>query len=357
MFFFVTDGAAGITCIIFEIIQNKMLYIVTLPNGFFGSAEESWKSLSPEKISFDLKDAGFAVKTVGIDSILQQNLLHNDIVIYTSSEVEDVRNYIKDVMYMVAKRCHIVPSMDALMAHEDKGFQQLYRDYYKFGNVDGGYFYDFASLPCKYPYVYKTTVGAGSSGVTLIQGKKDQNKLKKRFRISLLRTLIKLVRKFQLTSKEYKIYSYRYQGTCSSVYQKFIHGLTGDYKILVFGLKYYVLQRKVKKGGFKASGSGLFYFPEAGEVPDSVLNFAQSIYNFLDVPYASLDIAESSDECYLLEYQATNFGPYTLIKSKGYFVMNDTDWIYVQEKSCLESNFSQALLYYITTITSGHNKE
>ena len=327
--------------------SEKKIYIATLPNGFFGSAEKSWKSLSPEKIGLELKNAGFDVNVLRIDNILKEDLHRDDIVIYTSSEDANIRNYIKDVMYMVSKRCYIVPSMDALMAHENKGFQQLYRDTYKFGNIAGGYFYDFCSLPCKYPYIYKTTIGAGSSGVQLIQGEKDRNKLKKKFKVSFLRTLIKRIRKFQLTSQEYKIYNYRYQGKCLSVHQEFIKGLTSDYKILVFGLKYYVLQRRVKKGGFKASGSGLFYFPEAGELPDSVLDFAESIYNILDIPYASLDIAMSDDGCHLLEYQATNFGPYTLLKSKGYFAMNDGDWVYLQEKSSLESNFSQALLYYI----------
>ena len=44
------------------------------------------------------------------------------------------------------------------------------------------------------------------------------------------------------------------------VVQEFIPGLKNDYKVLIFGSKYYVLYRRVREGDFRASGQGLLEY-------------------------------------------------------------------------------------------------
>ena len=55
------------------------------------------------------------------------NLKQNDILIYTSFEQEEVRAYLKDVLYFVKDQCLLAPSYEILLAHENKGFQEAVR--------------------------------------------------------------------------------------------------------------------------------------------------------------------------------------------------------------------------------------
>lgn len=324
------------------------VYIATLPNGFFGSSGASWRSLSVEKISQGLKQGGYRVDETTIDKVLDLDLRAEDIVFYTSSDDEIIRSYVKDHVYLISRFCHVAPSLDALMAHENKGFQQLYRKVKRFGDLDGTYFFHLDEAPDDYPYVYKTVTGAGSSGVELIKNIGDEKKIKNNFRISLRRFLALVARYFKLNASEFRIYHYRHKGKSLSVAQNFIPGLLGDYKVLVFGEKYFVLERRIAKGSFKASGSGNFVIPSSlEELPEGLCSYARRIYHLLDVPYASLDVAVSDDGFHLIEYQATNFGPYTLVSSKGYFCEGESGWIFNEGKSDLEECFSEALLYYV----------
>ena len=159
------------------------------------------------------------------------------------------------------------------------------------------------------------------------------------------RKIIQLQRKIKLTKSEYEIYSYKYKKFSLFVEQEFISELNHDFKVLIFGDRYFVLKRNVRKNDFRASGSGDFEFIEP---PYEVLNFAKEVASKLDNPYLSLDIAQSDNGCHLIEFQATNFGPYTLLNSPSRYIINDDKW--VEETNCkdLEANYAYALNYYIS---------
>lgn len=322
------------------------VYIASLPNGFFGSAGQSWLTLNLEKISNNLVSNEYKVIYTTIDQIPFLDLKSEDYLIYTSSDENHIRSYLKDIMYFANKKCTIVPNYESLLAHENKGFQQLFRAEKEFGNLSGGYHYDINALPLQRPLVFKLITGAGSSGVFLVKNDSDFKKVKSGFfSNSLKRNAIKQYRKHKLSADEYEIYNYRHTGFNNYVYQEFIEGLDCDYKILVFGQKYYGLRRQVREGDFRASGSGGFSFVE---IPQSILDFAESIFKTLDVPYASLDVAlTKQNECHLIEYQALNFGPYTLVNSTGYYSRNDELWFFTEQKSDLEQSFSLALFEFI----------
>ena len=336
-----------------NIKETRKVYIATLPNGYFGSSGSSWKTLDVKKISEDLRNGDYIILETTIDKLIDLKLTKNDIVVYTSSDEKNIREYLKDVMYFISKRCLIVPNYQSLLAHENKGFQELFRQEENFGNLKGEYIFDSDKLPQEFPYVFKKITGAGSSGVALIRNQKELNKIKrKNFRIGLKRVFLKFLRKIKLSSNEFKIYGYRHKGFSQSIYQEFVDNLSHDYKVLVFGHRYFVLKRNVRKNDFRASGSGDFSFVTP---PTAVLDFAKSIFEKIDVPYVSLDIATTSDKCVLIEYQVLNFGPYTLTGSLGHYVLIDQQWMNVEGRSSLEENFSKALQEYIDKHVNPNN--
>ena len=185
-------------------------------------------------------------------------------------------------------------------------------------------------------------------GVELVNNSKQKNRLiENKEKDTYKRKAINFLRRLKLNNEEFDIYSYNKKKFSGFVIQDFIEGLEFDYKILVFWGKFYVLKRNIKKGDFRASGSGLFEFKEPS---NAVLNYAKYIFETLDTPYASLDIAESYVGCKLIEYQALNFGPYALIKSPGYYTLNDGYWVFIEVTSSLEVEFSRSLAAYVSNM-------
>lgn len=322
--------------------MNMKIYLATLPNGFFGSAGESWKSLDIQRVADKLN---FPVELVSITDLSSISFQPSDVVIYTSSDEENIRFYLKDLMYFLNKKCTIIPNYEILLAHENKGCQELVKIEKKIGNLSGNFFFDLDEAKLNLPKVLKTIDGAGSSGVFLIKNLSDLSKIKsKYFDVSIKRKIIKAQRKFNLQEHEYQIYAYRHKGFSLFVEQEFIPNLTNDYKVLVFGNRFYVLQRSVRKNDFRASGSGLFDFVKPSV---EVLNFAKEIFDNLDNPYLSLDIAQSTQGCHLIEFQGTNFGPYTLRNAPNRYISQNNEWIEEKNDGDLEENFIYALNLFL----------
>lgn len=324
---------------------KKTIYLVTLPNGSFGSAGQSWKQLDLDKIRY-LLDYDVSIKTI-LD-IQSLDLQSNDIIIYTSSENEIIRTYLKNNLFHLSCNTHLIPSYELLMAHEDKGFQEVIKRRKDFGNLKGQYFFDIEDNSLPFPKVLKTTQGAGSSGVFLVNKKDDLKKIRSSFfKDDIKRRAINGQRKLKLQSSEYRIYKYTKKKFNLFVEQKFIPDLKHDFKILIFGNRYFVLKRNVKKNDFRASGSGNFEFVEP---PYEVLDFAKEVAKKLGNPYFSLDIAQSEHGCHLIEFQATNFGPYTLLNAPYRYLDKDGKWLKEQNCKDLEANYAYALNYYLSKI-------
>ena len=318
------------------------IYLLTMPDGTFGSAGQSWKNLDLNKIKLNLD---FEVRVNTIDNINNLTFKDHDILIYTSSENEVIRTFLKNNLFYLKDKVRLVPSYDLLMAHEDKGFQEILKHKEGFGDLKGNYIFDIDKSSLNFPKVLKTSQGAGSSGVFLVKDLKELAKIKSDFFANdLKRRLIKLQRKIRLNKTEYNIYKYRYKKFSLFVEQEFIPDLKHDFKVLVFGDRYFVLKRSIRKNDFRASGSGNFEFVEP---PREVLEYAREVASILDNPYLSLDIAQSGTGCHLIEFQGTNFGPYTLLNAPYRYVSQGKDW--VAENNCkdLESNYAYALNYYL----------
>lgn len=321
------------------------IYLLTMPDGTFGSAGQSWKRLDLNRLKLNLD---FEVKFDTIDNINNLNFKDHDVLIYTSSENEVIRAFLKNNLFYLKDKVKLIPSYDLLMAHEDKGFQEILKRKEDFGNLKGNYIFDIDKSSLDFPKVLKTSQGAGSSGVFLVKNIKELAKIKSKFFTNdLKRQLVKLQRKIKLNSSDYQTYEYRYKKFSLFVEQEFIPDLKHDFKVLVFGNRYFVLKRAIRKNDFRASGSGNFEFVEP---PHEVLYFAKKISEKLDSPYLSLDIAQSEHGCHLIEFQATNFGPYTLLNAPYRYIDKDGHWLKEQNCKDLEANYAYALNHYISSI-------
>lgn len=314
------------------------IYIATLPNGYFGSTGQTWRSLDVNKLASLLN---YDTEIVTINDLIHIDFDEMDTVVYTSSDEKHIRFYLQDIMHFINKKCKIVPSYDILMSHENKGFQELLRAELCFGNLNGNYFFDIDDSFLPIPKVMKTVCGAGSSGVFLVREENDIAEIKNcHFKKSKNRKIKNLQRRIESKSNKFSIYNYRHKGFNRFVEQEFIPNLTYDFKVLVFGDRYYSLKRNIKEGDFRASGSNLF---EHVKPSIEVLDFAKSIFNHMNNPYASLDIAQSDSGCHLIEFQGTNFSPGTLLKAPYRYLDVDGEWIKENNDKDLEANYAHAL--------------
>lgn len=331
---------------------HPRVILASLPSGSFGNAGQSWEALDLETIGAVIGALGLEVVFTTIDKLGTMDFGAEDIVVYTSSEEPAIRTYLRDVLFFVGKKCNLVPRYELLLAHENKGFQELHKIALGIGSLEGFYHYDLDAYEGRYPVVYKRPDGAGGSTVSLLKNEKDKARVfMKDFAPGLRRRLIVLQRRFKLSASEFALYHYRHKGLRPYVCQAFIENLNCDYKVLVFADRYFVLKRYVRKNDFRASGSGNFDF--AAEAPQEVLQFAAQVFDRMDVPFISLDIALSANGCHLIEYQALNFGPTTLTKSKFHYKRAGGQWTKVDGAANLNENFARALVEYIERYMKG----
>ena len=131
------------------------------------------------------------------------------------------------------------------------------------------------------------------------------------------------------------------------IFEEFIPNLKGDYKVLYFYGKYFVLNRLNRDNDFRASGSGKFSYPESlGEIVQ-VLELAKEAAKEIKTPLMSLDIGSNEDNCFLIEYQCVYFGPYTLQYAPFCYFNKNDKW----EKSLgpfdLEEEYVRAISDYL----------
>ena len=129
------------------------------------------------------------------------------------------------------------------------------------------------------------------------------------------------------------------------VIQNFIENLNGDFKVLIYGDKYYAISRANRKNDFRASGGGIIDF--SPELPNGIFDFAKKVFEALDTPYASLDIAYDGKRFYLIEFQCMHFGPLTVENSLRYYIFEDNKWKCVEAESIIEKVFVEAVFKYL----------
>ena len=205
-----------------------------------------------------------------------------------------------------------------------------------------------------FPVVIKQASGSGGAGVFLAASREEFNrKVKKAGRIVISDSLFdlfvcyikkltkKIILYFAPEKSKYLQYDIAPLST-SLVIQTFIPGLTGDYKVLFFGGKYYMMYRKNRKNDFRASGSGSF-FPVPENEHEGILNFAQRLTKEINFPIIGMDIGFDGEEFHLLEFQVIHIGTSALHRSKFWHEFHDGKWIKYEGSSNLEEEFSRSI--------------
>jgi len=344
--------------------MKKILMILDHNNIFKGSIPTE-SSLDVDKMIKKFNEEKYEVTTITYNDILKNirkgEKYENYDIIYTSSETIEYKHYLDDILYILSEKNNLIPRYEIFRAHENKGFQELLKLKYNILSNNG---YPYASPndierdyeDLKFPLVYKTLNGACSKGVFKVDNKKELldvydsvNHYDKSFLFKF-----KMAIKKKFFDNNFRVFNkawYWFVGKNQYfVLQDFIPELDGDWKVLVFNNKYYALKRSVREGDFRASGSGLLDYEAIAS--DLLLDFAKEIYESLDVPFISLDIAISKnkkgeEKCHLIEFQGTHFGPVTLTESKRYYTKNKKKWSCIESRSNLEEEYVSSYIEYM----------
>lgn len=328
----------------------KELYIIVDNDQYFAH-HIAFDTININKIVDYFNTKNLQLNVITLKELALHRNIKNSIFFTISSQKPYHKQYIDDVIEVLSLNNNIlIPSKNILRCHDNKGYQEYYKEVIGIDSLKGYYFnndtvdYNYIESNYRYPLVLKKIDGSGSRGVQLIKTKTELHKNVNSFKVSThIRFMIffreSIYKFFHLKYSEQKLNYYK--DYSSFVIQEFIPNLKFDYKVLIFFDKYYVLKRNINKNDFRASGSGNFEFVE---VEDSLLEYAESIFTKMNEPFMSLDICFDGSDYYLIEYQGIHFGPYTQINSNGFYKKEENRWLFIKEKVKLEEDIAYSLL-------------
>jgi glutathione synthase/RimK-type ligase-like ATP-grasp enzyme len=278
------------------------------------------------------------------------------IVLYTSSEDLNYiyKDFIEDIILGVeVKGITVVPSFKFLRANNNKVFMEILRDLLlpnaPLKTLFLSAINDSIINSLNFPLVMKEASGAMSRGVSLI---KNKNQLLRQIRyINRKENFINLKDnlKDRLRIHKHKGYQKESLHRQKFVLQEMIPNLKSDFKILIYGERYYIFERPIRKNDFRASGSGnkLYIYGSDVKVNLKMFDYAKAIYQKLSVPQVSLDICDNGDQYALFEFQALYFGTVGQFKSDGYYIQENNEWKFVKEKLDLEQVYAESIHSYL----------
>lgn len=276
-------------------------------------------------------------------------------IIYQSSEDPGLfyKDYIEDVLFgLKMQDARLIPDFKYFRVHHNKVFMEILRDIMGIQEIQNiqskafGTYEEYARsnyIESNKSFVIKPGSGTRSRDVGLLKTHSDKKILPHKISRSFTFDNLKLFLSKIKTGKPFTPMS---NNRKKFIVQDFIRGLDGDFRILAYGEKYYVVFRKNRKNNFTASGSGKLDFD--AKLPSGLLDYAKIVYEKLDTPYASLDIGYKDGEFFLFEFQCLCLGQYTLEKSKFHYAQSlEGGWKKVQETPDLEREIAVTVSGYI----------
>jgi len=338
--------------------MKNLIYILTDYKDYFGSKIITFphrSGMDKDMLKQYLKEKQFEVIYLSFPEIdLRKHDFRNRFVLYTSTEDFGYyyKSYIEDLIHALSLQgAFLIPPYRFLRATNNKVFMEMLRDLSDLNdlkNIRSKYFGSLGGLLKNLgeftddPYVIKKAAGAGSSGVYLSKNRSDL--IKKCKRVSRTKHLRGRILEYARSLKHKNYYpDSKYRN--KFIVQNFIKNLKNDWKVLIYGDKYYIFQRGVRENDFRASGSRKFIFTE--EIPQGILEFCKKIFEHFNVPNISLDIAFDGNEFYLLEFQGLYYGTYGLEHSPFYYLYENAGWKIIHEKSILEQVFAESIVSFI----------
>ena len=338
-----------------------IVYALTDYKNHFGS---KWKS-NPYRSGYDknimkelFNKEGYEIKFISFHDINFTDSWKDRVVIYTSSEEYCLhyKSFIEDIILTLERLGAIIlPKYDYLRANNNKVYMEILKQlklnrvskdsssrYY--GTLDE-LSIDLNCDKIKFPCVIKSASGAMSRGVHLAKNKKELVKYAKVLSSS---SNYKINIKEQVRKLKYKGYLRESAYQNKFIIQKFIPNLKNDWKILIYYDHYYILNRGIKKNDFRASGSHFNY--KAGsksEFPLRLFEEVKKIYETLDIPNLSLDLAYNQEDWYIIEFQCLNFGTSTIEFSKDYYDSSNKKWLVKSGDNLQEYEYTYSIINYI----------
>jgi glutathione synthase/RimK-type ligase-like ATP-grasp enzyme len=328
---------------------------------------KNYISMDVNKISRYFIDRGYDVVVQKFSSLDLTNDYKGVYFIYQTSESPGsfYKHYIEDVIFFLEQNGAIVlPGLEMLMAHHNKVFMEMMKSTFKDESLISikswcyGSWVDAINYNSSFPVVIKRSSSSGSAGVFLAMNRKEYLILIKKagkvvvaqsipgVLIYKLKISIKKLIKLLSPAKRKYLEFQTAPVSTAIIVQSFIKGLHGDYKVLIFGCRYFTLYRKNRKNDFRASGSGMFY-DVPHEENEGLLNFARKLTNEIDFPLFGMDIAFDGKDYHLLEFQVIHMGTPPLQRSKYWHEFHDGKWIKYDGISDLEEEFSRSIHEFI----------
>ena len=277
-------------------------------------------------------------------------------IIYQSSEDPDLlyKEYIGDILLaLTLQGALLIPRFECFRAHHNKVFLELLRNVHSLDEIKNlnskcfGTYEDYRASDSQFTdksFVLKSESTSKSKGVYLLQTTSEKRKLPEKISRSFSFQNLSYLFKKIWTKKPYiPISNHRKK----FIIQPYIKDIPGDYRVIIYDKKYYVLYRENRPNDFRASGSGRFYFDIA--LPDGLLEYASRIFESFSVPFIALDIGTKNGQFFLFEFQFLSFGQYTVEKSRHYFLKTNTGWEKVLATSVVEEVFAYAVSSFIKT--------
>jgi hypothetical protein len=335
----------------------RTLYLMTDYKGHFGEKRYAVPYRSGMDIGMLQKyfaEEGYEVQTLGAcDVDLRTTSFAGRYVLCGSAQDADClyKSYLEDVcLALELQGAILIPSFKYLRAHHNKVFMELLRDLSDLAmikNIRSRHFGTVEELIARShllsgKHVVKAAGGAGSKYVRL--GNDTAETVCHATRLSRSRyTLCEL---WDIGRRaRHKGYVRESAFRRKFVVQNFVEGLRGDWKILVFADKYYVLHRATRDNDFRASGSGKFEFREI--VPEGLLDYASEVFESFCVPSISIDVGYEGRQFYLIEFQCIYFGSTTIEKAPWYFMKSNSGWTVHKGASVLEKEYVKSVVAHI----------
>lgn len=335
--------------------EKQITLLTDYRNQFYFSTKQRGSSVDLDRLKKYFEEQGYSLDIKNFKNVDFRNESYKDkFVLFQSSEDPELKykDYIQDIVLgLHYQGAILIPSIYFFRAHHNKLFMEIVRDLYcpeKAVNIKSkgyGTYEDYIKDFEKFndgSFVLKPDAGTRSKGVQLMKTLKQKRKYP--FDVSRTFTLHNLkwaISKF-FTGKPYVRQS---NNRSKFIVQNFIDGLKGDYRVMIYGDKYYVLYRENRDNDFRASGSGKISFDI--DIPDGLLEFSKEIYKKFDTPYISLDIGHKDGEFYLFEFQFMCLGQYVIEKSKWFYENRGSVWKRVYEDPDLEREVSNSIVNYL----------
>lgn len=342
----------------------KDILIITDYRGLYRQDINRNKGINLDTVIRIFKENGYNTEICNYDTIVNETGIENikgKIIFYTSSQSAIYRSYIDDIIYELGKNNLLVPRYDMLKCHENKNYEEILRKKLNIGGLKSYVFSTYRDMvdhsdKIDYPAVVKCSTGSGSISVYKADNKEQLKRTVKK--IGKGKEFIEYYLKYiykKIKGKMNSDYPLDEKYLCKYIVQEFVPELKEDWKVLAFGEKFYVLNRKVRANDFRASGSGKFSYikPEW-----KMLDYAKEIYIKLEVPFLSMDLCmDKAGNVYLIEFQGLHFGPYTIINSEEYYTYENNNWKTVKCHSDLSEEYANAVIAFLAKKTAGSEND